>query len=368
MNKEPKTIKNLGWNDFFESNRKKLELDDFSVARVTSEQRGAYKVKNEKGEFLARIKGRKMFESTSREDYPAVGDWLAITELDNNQAVIQAVLPRKSIIKRKFGNRNKIGEKNDVQIIAANVDVIFIVQSVGRDYNLNRFERYLAIAREANIKPIIIINKIDLISSEEVRVKLSEIKNRLGDVDIILTSTVNNEGLGELKKYIQEGETYCFLGSSGVGKSSLINKLLEKDVIKTDEISSYSDRGKHVTTVRETYFLENGGIVIDNPGVREIGMTDVDEGVDSFFDEIALLAKECKYSDCTHVHEPGCEVLLAKKEGRLDEDKYDNYISLKKETEYSEMSKFRKKEKNRQFGKFMKKAKKDFKKYGHKDY
>jgi ribosome biogenesis GTPase / thiamine phosphate phosphatase len=277
-------------------------------------------------------------------------------------------LPRKSIIKRKFGDKNKAGEKDDVQIVAANVDVLFIVQSVGRDYNLNRFERYLAIARDANIKPVAIINKIDLISPEELNSKLLEIEERLGDVEVVSTSTVNNAGLDKLKKYIQKGKTYCFLGSSGVGKSSLINKLLGMDVIKTDDISSYSDRGRHVTTTRETYFLKDGGIVIDNPGVREIGMTDVNEGVDSLFGEIALLAGGCKYSDCTHVHEPGCEVLLAKKEGRLDESKYDNYISLKKEVQYSEMSGLDKRKKNRQFGKFIKNTKKDLKNFGHKHY
>ncbi len=277
-------------------------------------------------------------------------------------------MPRKSIIKRKFGDKNKAGEKDDVQIVAANVDVLFIVQSVGRDYNLNRFERYLAIARDANIKPVAIINKIDLISPEELNSKLLEIEERLGDVEVVSTSTVNNAGLDKLKKYIQKGKTYCFLGSSGVGKSSLINKLLGMDVIKTDDISSYSDRGRHVTTTRETYFLKDGGIVIDNPGVREIGMTDVNEGVDSLFGEIALLAGGCKYSDCTHVHEPGCEVLLAKKEGRLDESKYDNYISLKKEVQYSEMSGLDKRKKNRQFGKFIKNTKKDLKNFGHKHY
>ena len=366
MNEEIGKIEDLGWDDFFKSKRTELKLDNFSVARVTAEYKGAYKVKNEEGEFLARITGKQIFNATSREDYPAVGDWTAITVLDKKQAVIQAVLPRKSIIKRRFGDKNKIGEKSDVQIIATNIDFAFVVQSVGRDYSINRFERYLAIIKDSNIKPAIIINKIDLISKEELNSKLSEIKNRVGDIDVFATSTIGDESLTKLKSYIQKGETYCFLGSSGVGKSSLINKLLGESIIKTEDISSHSDRGKHITTSREIYFLESGGIVVDNPGIREVGMTDASKGIGSVFDEITRLAKKCKYADCTHIHEPDCEILSALKDGRVDEGKYSNYISLKKEAEHFGMSNLEKKEKNRQFGKFIKKAKKELKDSGHK--
>lgn len=229
--------KNLGWDDFFETKRVELGLVGFSVARVIAEHKGAYKVKNISGEFLAKITGKQFFQAKSREDYPAVGDWVAITELDNNHAVIEAILPRKSTIKRRFGDKNKIGEKKDVQIIATNIDVAFVVQSVSRDYSVNRFERYLSIISDEEIKPAIIINKIDLISEEELNSRLEEIKNRLGDVDIITTSTTRGDGLDELRKYIEGGRTYCFLGSSGVGKSSIINKLLGKDDIKTGNVS-----------------------------------------------------------------------------------------------------------------------------------
>jgi len=366
MNLKIEKIEDLGWDKFFESKRTELGLGDFPVARVIAEHRGAYKIKNENGEFLAKMTGRQMFKATSREDYPAVGDWVSVTELGNKQAVIQAVLPRKSIIKRRFGDKNKVGEKNDIQVIATNVDVAFIVESIGRDYNVNRFERYLAIVKDASIKPVIIINKTDLSIASELDSKLAEIKNRLRDIDAIFTSVINNKGLDRLKAYIQKGETCCFLGSSGVGKSSLINKLLGKKDIKTGDISSYSDRGKHVTTVREMYFLESGGIVIDNPGIREVGIADTSAEINSVFDEIAILAKKCRYVDCTHIHEPDCEVLKALKDGILDEDKYSNYINLKKETEYLEMSQSEKREKNRSFGKFIKNSKKKLKKSGHK--
>jgi len=350
-------IDDLGYNDFFESNRNKLGLSDFSVARVIAEYKGAYKVKDEEGDCLAKVTGKQMFNALSREDYPAVGDWVAVSKLGNEQAVIQAILPRKTIMKRKYSN------KNEIQIIATNIDVAFVVESVNRDYNLNRFERYFAIAQDGGIKPAIILNKTDLISEEELNLKLSEIKNRLPGADVVFTSTITEEGLNSLKNYIVKGKTYCFLGSSGVGKSSLINKLLGKDTIKTEDISIYSDRGKHATTTRQMYFLENGGIVIDNPGMREVGMTDTGAGIDSLFDQIALLAKKCKYVDCTHTNEPGCAVLSALKTGAIEEDKYLNYINLKKESEYYEMTDVEKKEKDRQFGKFVKNAKKQLKKY-----
>jgi len=357
MNKE---IKDFGYNDFFESNRIKLKLDSFSIARVTSENRGSYRVINENGEFLAKITGKQIFNALSKEDYPAVGDWVAITDLNNNQAVINAILPRKTIIKRKHGRDDK---KTETQVIGTNIDVAFIVESIDRDFNLNRIERYFAIAIDGGVKPVIIINKIDLISEEDLNLKINQIKNRFNNIDVILTSTITNQGVDLLKQYILKGKTYCFLGSSGIGKSSLINKLLGEDIIKTGEISNFSNRGKHVTTRREMYFLEEGGIVIDNPGMREVGMTYVNQGIDDLFDEIARLGEKCKYSDCTHTNEPGCEVLKALNQGKLDKEKYNNYINLKKESEYYEMSEIEKKEKERDFGRFLKNAKKEIKRY-----
>jgi len=350
-------IEDLGYSDFFESNRKSLGLDSFAVARVTAEYKEAYKVKNLEGESLAKITGKKMFNALSREDYPAVGDWVAISGTDKEQTIIRGVLPRRTIIKRKKNS------KNEIQIIATNIDVAFVIESVNRDFNLNRFERYFAIARDGGVKPVIILNKIDLISKEELDLKLVQIKSRFKDINLISTSIVTNEGLNDLKTYMEKGKTYCFLGSSGVGKSSLINELIGKNIIKTKDISSCADRGKHTTTGREMYFLETGGIVIDNPGIREVGMTDTNEGVDNLFDEITILAKKCKYTDCTHTHEPGCKILPLIRSGKINEERFLNYSRLKKETEHYEMTELELREKDRKFGKFMKKAKKELKKY-----
>jgi ribosome biogenesis GTPase len=376
-------LEDLGYNEFFESARKNLKLEGFSVARVIAEYKGAYRVKNVTGEYLAKITGKQMFEASSRADYPAVGDWVAITNLGEKRAVIHKVLPRKTIIKRKYN------DKNEAQIIAANIDVAFAVESADRNYNLNRFERYLAIANDGGVKSAIILNKIDLISKEELESIIVQIKTRFGNIDFIPTSTITDEGLNELKSYLVKGKTYCFLGSSGVGKSSLINKLIGKIIINTKEVDLGTDLGKHTTTGREMYFLENGppearlatggpltseacpsggSIVIDNPGMREVGMANTGTGINNLFEEIIALTQKCKYSDCTHTREPGCKVLAAIKSGKLDEEKFNNYANLKKETEYYEKTKLEKKQSSRQFGKFVKTAKEQLKRYGHKDY
>ncbi len=355
-------IEDLGFDAFFETNRNNLKLGGFSIARVIAVHKGAYKVKSISGEYLAKITGKQIFDALSREDYPVVGDWVAITQLDDEQAVIRGVLPRKTIIKRKRGN------KNEIQVIASNIDVAFVIESVDRDYNLNRLGRYLAIINDTGVQSAVILNKADLLSKEGLEIKLAEIRTRLPGIDVISTSTVTEEGMDELKSYIKKGKTYCFLGSSGVGKSSLINKLVGNNIIKTGDIGLTTGRGKHTTTRREMFFLKNGGLVIDNPGMREVGLTDVKESIDNIFDDIAALAKGCKYADCAHTHEPGCAVLAAVKSGKLDGGKYSNYVKLRKEAEFYEMSELEKKEKSRQFGRFIKKAKKDFRNYGHKDY
>jgi len=364
MNSEAEKIKieDLGYDGFFESERGKLELGGFSVARVIAEYKEAYRVKNENGEYLAKITGKQMFNALSREDYPAVGDWALITALGEGRAVIHKVLPRRTMIKRKCSG------KNEIQIIATNIDVAFVVESIDGDYSLNRFERYFAIASDGGIKPAVILNKIDLISKEDLESKICQIKDRFGGIDLIPTSNVTEEGLAKLREYIEKGKTYCFLGSSGVGKSSLINKLIGREAIKTKDIDLRTDRGRHTTTGREMYLLENGGIVVDNPGMREVGMADASAGIDNIFDEITALAKKCKYADCTHTSEPGCEVLAAIRAGKLDEAQYNNYAGMKKEAEYYEATDLERKQKERQFGKFLKTAKDQLKKYGHKDY
>jgi ribosome biogenesis GTPase len=352
----------LGYDDFFEAHRVARSVDDRAVARVTAEHKGSYTVKTINAEYTATISGKMSFEATIREDYPAVGDWVLIDIVDKDKAVIHDILPRRSVLKRKYSG------KDEVQIIAANVDYAFITESIGRDHNINRLERYCAVVRDSGVLPIVILNKIDLIAKDDKGSIVSEIKDRMPTVDVMCTSTVTGEGLKRLQGSIKKGKTYCFLGSSGVGKSSLINALIDSEKITVSAIGKRSRRGKHTTTQREMYFLDNGGIVIDNPGMREIGLTDLSAGIDRHFDAIAQMAQKCKFADCTHTHEPGCAVLHKAEQGNIDEEEYANYVALKKEAAHYGMTKGEKRKKDKKLGKFFKTTKEELKRYGHKDY
>lgn len=345
------TLEELGFNSDYRNRLGDLDLSKYVIARVITEYKEAYRVRSINGEYLAKITGKQMFLAEKREDYPAVGDFVLIDELSGGKAVIYKVLPRKTVLMKKYSS------KEENQLIATNIDTAFIVESPDRDYNLNRFERFFVVAKAGGINPVIILNKTDLISEAELRTKTTEIKERFRGVELLLTSTVTKVGLNELKKYITRGKTYCFLGSSGVGKSTLINKLLGKGEIKTMEISKSTGRGKHTTSTREIYFLKNGGIVIDNPGTREVGMGDSASGIENVFDEIITLSQNCKYYDCSHTNEPNCAILEAIEMGTMDKNKYLNYLKLRKESGFYEMDKVERRAKDRKFGKFIKKAK-----------
>lgn len=271
------TINDLGFSNFLKSYLEELKTNNYSIARVIAEHKEAYSVSSNHGVFFAKITGKQIYNATERKDYPAVGDWVLITELSDNKATIHKILPRKTLLSKKYS------DKHDNQVIATNIDAAFIVESVDKDFNLNRFERYLIIAHVANIMPIFIINKIDLISETEINNQLFQVKNRFDNVKIILTSTKTKLGINSLVNSIKKGKTYCFLGSSGAGKSSLINELLGDTKIKTQAINTTVERGRHTTTARELYLLQNGGIVIDNPGTREVGVSDSHSGINNVF-------------------------------------------------------------------------------------
>ena len=349
-------LEDLGYSDYFENSYSSIGHQDLLPARIIAEHKELYILRNETHEFSAKITGKMMFTASSREDYPTVGDWVLTKKSDKNSYVIKEILPRKTMLQRKSSGGF------DSQIIASNIDVAFIVQSPDRDYSLNRIERYLTLVKTGNIKPIIVLNKIDLISDVDLEMKISEIKTRFDNIDVYVTSAVAGKGIEDLKNSIKEGLTYCFIGSSGVGKSSIINTFLGEDLIKIGEISSHANRGKHVTSSREIFILERGGLLIDTPGMREIGILDAETGIKDVFSEIDEMSNGCRFSDCSHINEPGCAVLESVSSEDLDQDVYDNYIKLLKENEYNTMSKVEKREKDKNFGKFIKTSKKIMKK------
>ena len=333
-------------------------LTDFIIARVICEYRERYIVSTGVNQYEAEITGNMRFSAHSRTDFPAVGDWVAVKTYDSDLAIIHRILPRKSILERQM-----IGKPGEKQIISANIDVAFIVQSIENNFNINRLERYLTICHSAGIDPVLVISKIDLSANEVINNALNELSARHGNVKHILLSNTTKEGLDQVVEFIKKGKTYCVIGSSGVGKSSLINNLLSKNILKTREISHSTKKGRHTTDHRELFILENGGIIIDTPGMRELGLTDDTEGIKTTFNEIHYLSLKCKFPDCTHLTEKGCAVLEALENGIIDKKSLDNYRKILREQEHFQSTVAEKRKKDRQFGKMVKNIVKEKKKY-----
>lgn len=332
-------------------------LTNFTPGRIIAEHKERYIVITGEGEFEAEVTGNLRFSAASREDFPAVGDWVMLTTYDHGFAIIHSVLPRKSVL-----TRSGSAATGESQIIAANVDVAFLVQAAERDFNLNRLERYLSICSTAGVEPVFILTKTDLADPERLKEITESINRRVSGLRVCPVSSQTGSGFDELKKLIEPGKTYCFLGSSGVGKSTLINKLSGREIMATGAISESTNKGRHVTSHRELVILEGGGILIDNPGMREVGVADKAEGTEAVFDLIHQYAENCKFKDCTHTSETGCAVINAVESGEIDDAMYQNYLKIRKEQIYYESTDYERRKKEKVFGKFMKNYKKDLKK------
>ena len=347
-------LEDFGYTDTLEKFRKENHLENFETGRVITEHKERYIVKTVTGEYEAEITGNMRFTAKSREDFPAVGDWVALTTYDSDVAIIYKILPRFSTIKRQA-----IGHFGEIQIIATNVDYAFLVQAIDRDYNINRLERYLTICNSSKVKPIIVLSKIDLIDESRVNEILTNIKARIKNVPVVAISNETPNGFKTINKFIEKGKTYCMLGSSGVGKSTLLNNLSGKNIMKTDTISESTNKGRHITSYRELIILESGGILIDNPGMREVGIADTENGLEITFDRIVTLSKNCKFIDCTHTSEIGCSVLEAVENGDIDKASYENYLKMEREKAHFESSESERRKKDKTFGKMVKNYKKD---------
>lgn len=296
------------------------------IGRVSLEHKGMYRVWLEDGEYLCTLAGRLSFTASGKADLPAVGDWVAVKAFPlEEKGTIQAILPRKSKFSRKVA-----GQVTEEQIVAANVDTIFIVTSLNDDLNVRRIERYLLLAWDSGANPVIVLSKADLNQTEASRIVEKVSAVALG-VPVIAVSVVNETGMEALSKYILPGKTIALIGSSGVGKSSLVNKLSGYEKQEVKEIREGDDKGKHTTTHRELIMLEEGAVLIDTPGMREIQLWAGEEGIEESFSDIEKLSCLCRFRDCQHSNEPGCAVRVAIDEGRLDEKRFSNYLKLKKE-------------------------------------
>ncbi|MFA8300790.1 MAG: ribosome small subunit-dependent GTPase A [Hyphomicrobiales bacterium] len=351
-----KSIEELGYTNNIEQLRQQQQLSDFDIGRVIAEHKERYIVKTVDGEYKAEITGNIRFTAQSRMDFPTVGDWVAVCAFDD-QLIIHAVIERQNLLKRKA-----VGKKSDEQAIASNIDYALIVQSSVDDFSLNRLERYLIICNDCNIHPIVILSKIDQVSKDELELQITQIKERTNNTTVIPISNYNNSSIQQLLSGLQKERTYCLLGSSGVGKSTLINNIMGNEIMKTKEISIATSKGQHTTTHKQLFISDEGVIIIDTPGMRELGIGGASEGLSLTFDALTDLSKDCKYKNCTHMHEKGCAIIEALNNDLLDEELYNNYIKLYKEQQHYEMSVGEKKRKGKELARIIKDVKKNYRK------
>jgi ribosome biogenesis GTPase len=327
-------LQNLGYDSQLDTFIQSHDLADFEIGRVIRESKQKYIIKTQLGNFNGQISGKLMHEAKSRADYPAVGDWVAIKQMEEREAIIHEILPRKTIIERQA-----IGRFGKKQTIAANVDTAFVLQDIAHDFNLNRLDRLIAIGFASKIQPVVILTKIDVEEKSELADKAAQIKKRFTDIPILFLSNKSMEGFSAIQQLIEYGKTYCFIGASGAGKSTLINNLVGEKVMLTKSLREKSNKGQHTTSHRELFILKDSGILIDTPGMRELGIAESYKTLEATFEIIFTLSESCKYSDCTHLIEPGCAVRLALENNEIDQSYYDNFHKMKEEQNQFELNK-----------------------------
>lgn len=315
-------LENYGLKDIYIEEAKKYS--NFKLARVIAQYKGLYKIITECDEKLAEVSGKFRYEATESIEFPAVGDYVMVSFDENDsKSIIHKILTRKTIF-----SRTAVGINEQVQIIATNIDIVFICMSLNENYNLNRLERYLSITWDSGAIPVIVLTKSDL--SKNLSKYIQEVEEISAFSDILVTTSKENN-VEKFKKYLKKDITTAFIGSSGVGKSTLINEILGENRLETKEVGK-GDKGKHTTTGREMFPSPFGGVIIDTPGIREVGIQSTD--VSKYFLEMNNLANQCKFSNCSHTNEPGCAVKKALSEGLIDERRVESYFKLKRESSY----------------------------------
>jgi len=350
-------LKKLGFDDGFAAHCAQMPAGASSIARVSAVDRGTVLIMNGAAELPAELAGRFRFAAASAADLPCVGDW-ALVQYHHREtkAVIHGILPRRTFLRRKTAGRDV-----DPQMIAANIDTAFIVLSCHYDFNLHRLDRYLVMAGDGGIEPVLVLTKTDLVTAEELEKTVAAIRQAGITAGILPLSNATHDGMADFRQFLIPGRTYCLLGSSGVGKTTLINRLLGREAFAT-KATSATGHGTHATSRRQLIVLEQGALLVDTPGMRELGMLGAGAALDDSFGEIRGLSRACRFADCRHAGEPGCAVRTAIERGELDADRYESYAKLKKEAEHHEMSLVEKRRKDKAFGNFLKTAKKQLRK------